>query len=236
MQFLDYTCPTPAENLALDEALLDHAEHHDGPEVLRVWESARPFLVLGLSCKVAEDVHVEACLRDGLPVLRRRSGGGTVLQGPGSLSYALVLRVSRDPDLASIGGTNRWVLERVRQALLPLTGGIEMRGISDLAIAGRKISGNAQRRKREWILFHGTLLHAFDVEQVERYQRLPPRRPEYRGERAHRDFLRTLTASPFDIRSALRRAFDAQTDFGHAEALRTTELAERYTDLLTELR
>lgn len=91
MRLLDLTLPTPIENLALDEALLEELDEQGGEPILRFWESERPFVVLGASCRIHDDVHVKACADDGVPLLRRASGGGTVLQGPGCLSYALLL-------------------------------------------------------------------------------------------------------------------------------------------------
>src|SRR5204863_6707050 len=81
MHFLDLTLPSLAENLALDEALLLEAEEGRGDEVLRVWEWRDYAVVLGAGCRLAEDVNEAACLGDGIPILRRASGGGTVLLG-----------------------------------------------------------------------------------------------------------------------------------------------------------
>src|SRR5437667_5341974 len=90
MRFLDLTLPTAAENLALDEALLLEAEAGRGGEVLRLWEWSRYAVVLGAGCRLAE-VDEAACAADAVPILRRASGGGTVLLGPGCLCYTLVL-------------------------------------------------------------------------------------------------------------------------------------------------
>src|ERR1041384_3554800 len=95
MKLLDLTLPTPAENLACDEALLDACEGGAADEVLRFWESSTPFVVVGYGNKVAREVNVAACEARGIPILRRCSGGGTVVQGPGCLSYALVLRITQ---------------------------------------------------------------------------------------------------------------------------------------------
>ena len=54
MRYLDLTLADAADNLALDEALLLGAESGEGGEVLRVWEVARPVVVLGAGCKWAE--------------------------------------------------------------------------------------------------------------------------------------------------------------------------------------
>ena len=94
MHFLDLTLPTPEENLACDEALLLQCEQEGGPEVLRVWEPASPFVVVGYGNRVRENVHIAICSALGIPVLRRCTGGGTVVQAPGCLNYALVLRTA----------------------------------------------------------------------------------------------------------------------------------------------
>src|SRR5687768_15507648 len=98
MHWLDHTLPTPAENLALDEALLLEAEAGRAGEVLRIWEWPTPAVVLGAGGSIADDVNKPACAADGVPIARRASGGGTVLLGRGCLLYSLVLRYDRAPE------------------------------------------------------------------------------------------------------------------------------------------
>src|SRR5437764_4342941 len=117
MDFLDLTLPSAAANLALDEALLLEAEAGRGGEVLRLWEWPGPAVVLGSGCVLADDVNEEACAADGVPVLRRSSGGGTVLLGRGCLLYSLVLPYERDPALVEIQSSYRFILGRVGAAL-----------------------------------------------------------------------------------------------------------------------
>jgi lipoate-protein ligase A len=211
MHFLDVTLPTAAENLALDEALLLAAESGDGGEVLRLWEWPALAVVLGSGGRLAEDVDEAACAADDVPILRRASGGGTVLLGRGCLLYTLVLRYERDPALNDIRSSYRFILGRIGQALTEGTDGAEQAGISDLTLAGRKFSGNAQQRKRSFLLHHGTLLYAFDLALVPRYLREPPRQPKYRGGRAHLAFLRNLPLDGEELKRRLRRAWAANT-------------------------
>ena len=75
MRLLELTLPSPAENLALDEALLLDAEDGAAGEVLRLWEYPRPVVVLGAGCRLRENVNEEACHADAVPILRRASGG-----------------------------------------------------------------------------------------------------------------------------------------------------------------
>src|ERR1700744_2350074 len=117
MHLLDLTFPTPAENLACDEALLDFFEEHGGNGLLRFWEPKDYFVVVGYANKVQTETNVAACEENKIPILRRCSGGGTVLQGPGCLDYSLVLKIADHAPLAGINSANRFIMERTRAAI-----------------------------------------------------------------------------------------------------------------------
>ncbi len=212
MQYLDLTFDTAADNLACDEALLDACEEGSGAEVLRFWQPGQCFVVAGYSNVVAREVNLAACLQTGLGVFRRCSGGGAVLQGPGCLSYALVLRIDGHPALESITGANRHIMERQRAALAGLLGrGVEISGCTDLAIGGMKFSGNAQRRKRHALIFHGTFLLSFNLGLMDQFLHPPSRQPDYRAGRPHGRFLMNLEVEAAAIKNSLREAWAAHT-------------------------
>jgi lipoate-protein ligase A len=208
-RLLDLTLPSPVENLALDEALLEEAEQRQSDPVLRFWESDRHVVVLGRSSRLTDDVHLDACQADGVPILRRASGGGTVLQGPGCLSYAFVMPLKMSADLRDIRSSNTFILHRLAHALSQWQPRTAVQGISDLAIDGRKISGNAQRRTRNALLFHGTILYRMDAEVIARYLKQPKRQPQYRSDRSHREFLRTIDVPAEDLKKAIADAWHA---------------------------
>ncbi len=89
--------------------------------------------------------------------------------------------------------------------------GVEQAGISDLAAAGRKFSGNAQQRKRRFLLHHGTCCTPSIRIAVGRYLLPPPRQPEYRAGRDHAAFLRNLDLPAEEIKRRLRAAWGAET-------------------------
>src|SRR5262245_31294234 len=230
MDLLDLTLPTLAENLALDEALLLEAEAGRGGEVLRVWEWPHPAVVLGAGCWLGQDVDEEACRADRVEVLRRSSGGGTVLLGPGCLLYTLVLGYERDPALREIGSSYRYILGQVAEALAGLLPEIEPAGTSDLASRGRKVSGNAQQRKARGLLHHGTLLYDFHIAAVGRYLRQPVRQPEYRLRRDHAAFLINLPCSRTDLVRRLRSQWQPAGEAGDWPRQVVAQLvAEKYS-------
>lgn len=225
MKYLDLTLATPALNLGLDEALLQACDEGTGPETLRVWAPTEPFVVVGYANRVAAEVDLEACAQRGIPILRRPSGGGTVLLGSGVLCYAVVLRIEREPALSTIEGTNRFVLDRVARALASC--GVEpvaQLGHTDLVWRGRKCAGNAQRRCREAVLFHGSLLLGMDLALIEACLRMPTRQPGYREQRGHGEFLVNLPVPADRLSRALCAAWQAEETHEHpplaaAEAL-----------------
>ncbi len=211
MNYLDLTLPTAAENLACDEALLAWLEEKGGPEVLRVWEPGEHFVVLGYANKARLEVNLEACRKRRIPILRRCSGGGTVLQGPGCLNYSLLLKIAGEPALRSISQTNGFVMQRNAEALASLLGrSVDVQGFTDLALGHLKFSGNAQRRKRAWILFHGTFLIDFKIGLMGELLRFPSQQPAYRQNRPHPEFLTQLQLSAGSLKSALREKWGAR--------------------------
>jgi lipoate-protein ligase A len=198
--------------------------------VLRFWEQSSLAVVLGAGGRLDDDVDEAVCQADGVPILRRSSGGGAVLLGAGCLLYTLVLDSEHAPELAGIRSSYAYILARVAAAL-PECNGVEPAGTSDLAAAGRKFSGNAQQRKRRFLLHHGTLLYAFDFNQVGRYLRQPLRQPEYRAGRDHAAFLRNLDSPVDEIERRLRAAWGADTVEREWPAKRVSQLvAEKYTN------
>jgi lipoate-protein ligase A len=210
LQYLDTVFTSPAHQLAADEALLLQREREGGEPVLRFWEPAAPFVVLGNSDDPGRNVNIEECRKRRIPVFRRSSGGGTVVQGPGCLNISLILRTADDPVLATAGDSNTFIMNRHASALRPLVEGeIAVQGFSDLTLGQRKFSGNAQRRLQHYFLFHGCFLLAMQLSLIEELLLPPPKQPTYRQQRSHRDFLCNLPAPAATVRAALQSAWNA---------------------------
>lgn len=225
MKLLDLTLNTPEENLACDEALLDLLEERGGDGVLRFWEPQIYFVVVGYANEVAKEVNVAACEAAQIPIFRRCSGGGAVLQGPGCLNYSLIAPIDGRGPLHSITSANRFIMGKNRTAVESKfkieNSKFETAGHTDLALAAfhpapvtpLKFSGNAQRRKKHFLLFHGTFLLNFDIAMVEEYLRTPSKEPAYRRGRSHKDFLTNLNLPVEDMKRALCETWAADKRF-----------------------
>jgi lipoate-protein ligase A len=212
MKFLDLTLPTPEENLACDEALLDFCEESNGAEILRVWEPAEYFVVVGYANKVELEVNVENCRAKKIPILRRCSGGGTVVQGLGCLNYSLILSFSNNDALQTITQANRFVMEQQRELLQTFLGkAVKVEGHTDLTRDGIKFSGNAQRRRKNSLLFHGTFLLQFDIPLVAELLKMPSKQPSYRENRPHDRFLTNLCRPANEVKKLLQHGWNVSS-------------------------
>jgi lipoate-protein ligase A len=120
MDLLKLSLPTIAENLALDEALLEEAEtKHHAQGILRLWEASQLAVVLGRSSAVADEVNLPYCEQHEIAVARRCSGGASVVVGPGCLMYSVVLPLDTRPELARIDNAHCFVLQTMLRAIRP---------------------------------------------------------------------------------------------------------------------
>ena len=142
------------------------------------------------------------CLRvRDIPILRRDSGGGAVVLGPGCLSVALILSLDARPALADVAGSYATLLRALADALaIP---DVTIRS-TDLALGNRKFAGHAQRRLRHTLLHHGTILYGFDLGLIDTLLPEPPRRPAWRGSRRHREFLANAPLGRVDLVARLQ--------------------------------
>ena len=226
------TRPTPEENLALDEALVEVADRlsleestsektafdsDSTNEVLRLWELTKPCVVLGRASKWLEEVNSIASSRDSVPVLRRASGGASIVAGPGCLMYSVLISYQNRPDWRALDIAHKEVMSRTRDAVQRTTDSFQMPsrimidGTCDLTIDSRKFSGNALRCKRFWMLYHGTIMYSMPLDWLSNYLLEPLRQPEYRKKREHESFVTNVLDNSSRIsRKSFRRELERQ--------------------------
>ena len=238
----DLSFETPEENILFDEVLLDLAERGEADETLRFWESQKLFVVLGRTSNPADDINMDVVCDQKIPILRRSSGGGTVVQGKGCLNYSLILSKELNPAIATLRKSYEFILGKIIQSLANLGITATFKSTSDIAVGEMKFSGNAQKRGRKFILHHGTILYDFDLFCIERYLRIPRDIPQYRRGRSHLEFLTNIPASSFELKGAISKAFhvilkeNALTDKEHERLsyfLRTKEVTIDLKELLS---
>ncbi len=149
-------------------------------------------VVMGAAGKPEQEVDLEALARHGVPLYKRKGGGGTVLLGPGTLVVTVHAGVAHPfRNLAYFAAINR-ALMAVFANWAPLP--YHQRGISDIAVGDHKIVGSSIYRSRQYLLYQASILVDFDLALMAVLLRHPPREPDYRQGRSHGSFLTNLRA------------------------------------------
>lgn len=167
------------------------------PPQVRVLAVQQLAVVLPYSRQPQREVYLERCAADGVPVVRRPSGGGAVLLAPGvvTLSALAPLTGSRSVEklFARFCG---WLTDGLAACGVA---GLSMQGVSDLCLGDRKVVGTALRLLRDRVLFQASVLVDASLELIERYLPYPSRAPAYRAGRSHSQFLTTLAAAGYAV-------------------------------------
>ncbi len=149
-----------AWNMALDEALLMNCVDHDTP-ILRLYGWQPPCVSIGYFQSMEEEVDVPKCSNMGVDVVRRITGGGAVLH-EFELTYTFITK--NYP--ANILESYELICEPVVSCLNRLGYNAEYVPLNDIVVDNKKVSGNAQTRKNNTLLQHGTILLTVDIEKM----------------------------------------------------------------------
>jgi lipoate-protein ligase A len=183
---------TIQRHLELDLERLDAVEQ-GGAANFRIWRCEQTTVVVGRSVNIADEVNLDFCRSEKIPILRRPSGGRSVVVGPGTIQYSFTLPYRLAEELASISGSKRFC-NRALIAGLVLPCKIDEDDSGDLTTGGRKFAGLALRRRKSAMLLHGTLLESADLETIAAALQHPSCEPAYRGGRKHLEFLANIGA------------------------------------------
>jgi len=212
MRRLDLSFDNPAMNLALDEALLvdaENARRGDDDEVIRFWRFQRTAVVMGRGTRMHDEVDLDFCKASFIPVLRRCSGGASIVAGIDCLMYSVVISMHTRPELRSVDNAHRLVIGHLADAVSKQRDDVRVQGICDLTLGDKKFSGNSLRVVKNHLLYHGTILLGVDPDLVQRCLRTPPRQPDYRTGRSHDDFVTHIDLDPVRLCDDLAATYDA---------------------------
>lgn len=171
------------EQLHLEEALL----RDDTRNFCLINEGSTPAIVMGISGKVEELVACEAAKEASIPVIKRFSGGGTVVVDQDTLFVTFICQKSLHPFAAYPEPILRWSAE-IYAAAFPQIQLSE----NDYSIGEKKCGGNAQYIKKERWLHHTSFLWDYSSHNMELLLH-PKKTPAYRNGRSHEDFICKLS-------------------------------------------
>ena len=176
---------------------------------IQIIEPASLMVVLGASNKFENELHIDAVIKDNLPVYKRKGGGGTVLLGPGMAVITLKAFVNSPFQNKQYFDS---IHTHITNTLFNKMGlKAELNGISDLAIEHKKILGSSIYRNKQLLLYQGVLLVEADIKRIGFYIKHPKRVPAYRNGRKHHDFIANISQfNPlWNTRKVIKNLYDA---------------------------
>lgn len=176
-----------------------------------IWTPDKTYIVLGASNNSNDSLNIENVIQDNVTVLKRPSGGQTVVLTPNNIMISAVFVDSKMVHPKEVfQHVNQLIISSIEKMGIH---NLAMMGISDVAISGRKILGSAIYRNKNALLYHAVLNIGEPAATFERYLKHPTKEPDYRKGRSHSEFVTSLkekgyTNSAHHIENMLSLSFE----------------------------
>lgn len=179
--------------MAVDEALLCAYQEKVSRPILRIYGWQKASFSFGCSQNPETLFHLDACEKEKIPLVRRPTGGGIIYHDDG-LTYSIILSQGDLPCAPGVKETLKFITSFLitayqkigvracfaeplhKQAKQPHEIAdfcFSRKEQYDLTIAGKKIGGNAQKRKKHLILQHGVIPFSFDKKRISPFLKNP---------------------------------------------------------------
>jgi lipoate-protein ligase A len=156
-------------NMALDEAILNSVIERKSPNTLRFYKWNPSTASIGRNQSLSAEIDMNFAEKIGFNVLRRITGGGAVFHdSQGEITYSIVCSIKFLENLNAIN-----ILDQFELITKGIITGLQLYGLESkkgvihcpaLFLEGKKFSGNAQVRRKGYLLQHGTILLEIDPE------------------------------------------------------------------------
>lgn len=152
----------PSYNHALEEYFFNNYDE----DIFIIWRN-RPTVLLGRNQNIYKEVNLDYCIENGIDVVRRPSGGGTIYCDLDIIQYSFITKERE-------GDSFRYFTKPIINTLAKFGIDGEFTGRNDLVIEGKKFSGNAQYHNKGKVLHHGSILFGGNVEVMKHALRPNP--------------------------------------------------------------
>lgn len=174
-RFIDSGFCDPVYNMGLDKALFKSFLAKKSMPVFRLYRWLRPAISLGRFQQPEKVLNLKKCQEDGVLIIKRITGGLGIYHSPDELTYSLVCPADFIGRLAVKDSyrkityfliqTYRRLGFRAEYSESQSASDLRHRAVfcfsqqqgSDILVEGKKIGGNAQRRKKGVIFQHGSI-------------------------------------------------------------------------------
>jgi len=158
MVYIEAKGANAAFHFSAEEYLIHNFKH----PVLMIWQTDK-CVMLGVNQIADAEIDIGYAQREGIRIVRRASGGGTIYNDMGTLLYTFIkpFDKTRSPQDILIETAGN-----VASALNALNIPASACGRNDVLVDGKKVAGLAQYVRHGRICTHGSLLYDTDLEKL----------------------------------------------------------------------
>jgi len=156
-----------------DSQLIYHALAHLGIEALSLVSPASPYVCIGYFQDVEQEVDLDFCRQQKIPVFRRDLGGGAVYLDGNQLFFQLILHKDHPLVPQSKASFYGKFLQPIVHVYRHIGIEAEYKPINDILAGNRKISGTGVGEIGDYIVFVGNLILDFNYEMMARVLKVP---------------------------------------------------------------
>ncbi|MEM2884165.1 MAG: biotin/lipoate A/B protein ligase family protein, partial [Nitrososphaerales archaeon] len=172
-RLLDTGLRSAAENMALDDIILECRSRNLVPDTLRFLRFKPPAVLVGYHQDVLHEVRLEYVKSRGIDVNRRITGGGAIYFDENTIGWEIIASKASLDESIKIEGLFEVMCRAPIIALSKLGLEARFRPRNDIEVKGKKISGTGGTEREGAFLFQGTLLTDFDIESMIKSLKIP---------------------------------------------------------------
>ncbi|MBW1806029.1 MAG: DUF116 domain-containing protein [Deltaproteobacteria bacterium] len=213
-RLLDTPPMTAAENMAMDDTLLELKGRGESPNTIRFLQFSPRAVLVGFHQSIEEEIRTGYCRENGIHINRRNTGGGAIFFDENQLGW----EVYCDKAFFDVKIPN---LRLFRTLCAPVVMALDHLGLeaafrprNDIEIQGRKISGTGGTESDDAFMFQGTMLVDFDADTMLRSLKIPIEKLKAKEIDSIKERVTCLkwelgyVPSPDDIKDAIRTGFE----------------------------
>lgn len=166
--------------MGIDNAIVELVSKKKSVPTLRFYSWLKPVVTVGYFQKISETVNTGYCRDNNIDIIRRVTGGGTVLHNK-ELTYSFFIPIKNSVIPEEIVASFRGIIDPIIAALKEYSIDASFKPVNDILVKGKKISGSAQTRKHGVILQHGTIILDIDKNMFTGCLKFDPQKLAHRG-------------------------------------------------------
>ena len=203
-----------------------------------------PAVCIGYHQIIEEEVDVEYCEKNKLPIVRRPLGGGAVYLDSGQLFYQVIARLDSKVIPKDVSGLYQKLLQAPINTYKAIGINAEYAPVNDIVADGKKISGNGAAQVGGARVLTGNLIFDFNFDEMVKILKVPNEKfrdkvasslrerlgtiKGFLGEEPERQKVKKILIENFE--KTLSVKFKRETEFLPKEQTINEELLVQYKD------